>query len=283
VLLVFSSYSYCNEQLQVQYGSTQNAVTPTLQWVMSNVLPQQAGLTVGGVVYRYTTEKEASDDMLVHVQNENARGPGYIFRETDDWSGLPGNTIKKAVPVNDIELSYWGMGSIEVTGEGSVSDASVVYTYQYDPCFDKQSRVDCPGYVDPFAIEQMAIDVVDPLDEDYVQDELDRKATLEDDEQEDKDRKKMESKKRIDQRLEKVLGIVNTTLLAVTSEQKHSELMLLAALPTDYVDQKISGGSYEEKVVLQDGKLPENRNGLRNNLTQQLKHEEMVKLQYNNK
>jgi len=65
---------------------------------MSNVLPQQAGLQVTGVVYQYTAVKDPEDDMIVHVQNQNAQDSGYIFRETDDWSGLPGNTINKLIP-----------------------------------------------------------------------------------------------------------------------------------------------------------------------------------------
>ena len=60
---------------------------------MQNILPQQAGLTVGNVIYRYTAVKNIDDDMLVHVQNENALGTGYIFRETDDWSGLEGLSL----------------------------------------------------------------------------------------------------------------------------------------------------------------------------------------------
>ena len=94
------------------YGSTSNAAAFGLNWVMTNVLPQQAGLTVGNVVYRYTAVKDIDADMLVHVQNENALGDGYIFRETDDWSGLEGNTIYKAIPVGRIGIEYWGDGSI---------------------------------------------------------------------------------------------------------------------------------------------------------------------------
>ena len=75
---------------------------------MQNILPQQAGLTVGSVIYRYTAVKNIEDDMLVHVQNEDALGDGYIFRETDDWSGLEGNNIYKVVPVGAIPLGKMG-------------------------------------------------------------------------------------------------------------------------------------------------------------------------------
>ena len=48
---------------------------------MSQILPQQAGLQVNNVFYRYTTIKDEEDEMVVYVQNENAQGDGYIFRE----------------------------------------------------------------------------------------------------------------------------------------------------------------------------------------------------------
>ena len=59
---------------------------------MVNVMPDVVGLDVTGVYYRYTIGKDPAADALVYVQNENALGSGYIFRETDDWSGLAGNT-----------------------------------------------------------------------------------------------------------------------------------------------------------------------------------------------
>ena len=94
---------------------------------MTNVLPQQAGLQVSNVIYQYTAIKDPDSDMLVHVQNENAQGDGYIFRETDDWSQLPGNTINKIIPVADLPIQLWGNGSIEVEGDGSVTDPTVAY------------------------------------------------------------------------------------------------------------------------------------------------------------
>lgn len=276
--MLCSSYSYSNET-EVVYGSTQNAASNGLMWAMSNVLPQQAGLMVNGVVYRYTTVKDPNDPLLVHVQNENARGNGYIFRETDDWTGLPGNTISKRVSVPNVDISYWGDGSIATEGFGTVNNASVIYTYQYDPCFDPQTRPDCPGYKDPFVVELGEVKVVDPLDDDLIQNELDRKAALDDEDQEDRNRRKMQTKKKLDERLEKALGIVNTSLLAVGAIEKHAELMSMATIPTSYTTQ-LSGGTYEETVVLKDKKLPDNRNGMRNNLAQQLKHQEMINLQY---
>ena len=134
---------------------------------MSNVLPQAAGLQVNNVVYRYTTEKNTEDDMLVHVQNENAQGEGYIFRASDDWSGLPGNTISKAIPVGSIPLDFWGDGSIEVEGFGTVLEPEVYYTYQYLPCNSPQDNPSCEGYIDPLTL--IPEQEIDTNSEEYIQ------------------------------------------------------------------------------------------------------------------
>ena len=278
-MLVCSSYSYSD----TVYGSTSNAATNGYNWVMTNILPQQAGLTVGNVVYRYTTIKNTSDDMVVHVQNENALGEGYIFRSSDDWSGLPGNTINKVVPVNNIDISYWGNGSIQVDGFGTVEDASVIYTYQYDPCFDPQTDPACPGYIAPvdYSLEALVYEE----DQRYIQDELDRKKTLLDDEeeQEEADRKAILAKKRkeSDERLEVLLGIVNTDALSQEQLIKHGQLTATNSLSSSYYTA-IPGGTYQETIALIDSKLPDAKKGLRVNLATQILHQKMVDLQYDN-
>lgn len=264
------------------FGTTGNAASDGYNWVMTNILPQQAGLAVNGVIYQYTTVKNTEDDMVVSVQNENARGSGYIFREVDDWSGIPGNTINKVIPVNNIDISYWGRGSIDWTGTGNVEDAKVIYTYQYDPCFDPQTDPTCPGYIDQFVVDLQSeqVEIVDPLDDDVIQDELDRKGVdTEDDDQEERDNKKMKSEKKIEERLEKILGIVNTTLLAADAVAKHEELISIAAIPTSYYST-IPGGVIDDAPKLADSNLPENKNALRVGLAQQVKHEKLVDLQY---
>jgi len=279
VLLASSSYSYSDNTV---YGSSSNAATNGYNWVMTNILPQQAGLTVGNVVYKYTAVKNTEDDMVVHVQNENALGEGYIFRSSDDWSRLPGNTINKVVPVNDIDISYWGNGSIEVDGFGTVEDASVIYTYQYDPCFDPQSGPDCPGYIAP--VEFDANQVSYEEDRQYIQDELDRKKTLKDEEeQEELDRKTMLAKKRreSDERLEVLLGFVNTNALSQEQLIMHGQLAAMNGLSSSYYTT-IPGGTYQETIALIDSKLPDAKKGLRVNLATQILHQKMVDLQYDN-
>jgi hypothetical protein len=274
-LLAYCSSSYSD----TVYGQTQNAAAAGLTWGMYNVLPQQAGLIVSGVIYRYTTVKNAEDDMIVHVQNENALGSGYIFRSSDDWSGVPGNSINKLVPVNDIPIEYWGMGSIEVEGQGWVEEPVVIYNYSYQPCFDPQSDPTCPGYIDPSIltiIDPMQY-VKDPLEDELIQAELEKKAEEDDENEEEKDRERMEKLEKLES-LEKLLGGVNATIADAIAQAKFAELTAMQ-LPTSYNTQLV-GGVYRETIELQDAKMPSNPSGRRVGLAQQLLHEEMVQSQY---
>lgn len=277
-MLVCCSYSYSEEVFDV----TQNAAINGLNWTMQNVLPQQAGLTVSNVIYRYTAVKQTEDDMLVHVQNQNVDVPGFIFRETDDWSGIPGNTINKVVPVNNIPGELWGDGSIAVEGIGEVTNASVFYSFQFEPCFDPQSDPSCPGYVDPFQVMLEEVKVYDPMDDQLIQDELDRKATLRDEDEEDRQRRRTMEKGKKEDRLEAALSIVNAALLTAEAQAQAAELINMNFIPQSYY-QNIPDNKYEEKTVLLGGNIPDNKKGRRVGFAQQLLHEEMVDSQYNNK
>ena len=272
VLVAYSSYS----SSEIVFGSTNP--TSGYDWVMTNILPQQAGLTVGSVIYRYSVNKVTEDPMLVHVQNENAAGSGYIFRSTDDWSGLPGNTINKAVSVGDIPLESWGAGSIEVEGIGTVEDPTVVYTYRYDNCFDPQSDPTCIGYVAPVNYED-TFSYVDPLSDEFIQAELARKAEIE--EEEEAERKARESEKK-KEKLEELLGGVNTAMLDAQATAQADALFSMNYMPISYYSS-IPGGSYADTLKYQDKQLPSNKKGRRIGLAQQLLHEEMVESQYDSK
>ena len=83
-----------------------------------------------------------------------------------------------------------------------------------------------------------------------------------------------------DERLETLLGIDRkTSEYAVNQTLLHNNLMALKGLPTSYT-YSIDGGEYEDTVVLKDSELPDNRRALRVNLTQDLKHQALVNLQY---
>ena len=248
---------------------------------MVNIMPDVVGLDVTGVYYRYSIGKDPAADALVHVQNENALGDGYIFRETNDWSGLAGNTITKAVPVSNIPLQYWGLGSIEVEGEASISDASVIYTYRVDQCANPQASPSCKDYVAPVpsvttseqdtynALEDDAYQIASKKTDQEYQDE--EQAT--EDQSDDKERKA---------RLERGLA-ASRNALALASGVSQDAILAAMGYTADmdaYYAAELDGGAYADVPMLVDGKLPENQRGLRNGLAQQVLHEQMLAMQY---
>ena len=280
-LLVYCSSSLSSES-DIIYATSNNAANAGLNWVMSNVLPQAAGLQVNNVVYRYTTEKNTEDDMLVHVQNENAQGEGYIFRASDDWSGLPGNTISKAIPVGSIPLDFWGDGSIEVEGFGTVLEPEVYYTYQYLPCNSPQDNPSCEGYVDPLTL--IPEQEIDTNSEEYIQAEIDRKANLqaqkEQEEKEERDKMAKSMEKKVRESLEDMLGLsLGASLQKEQDTLLHNALIATNYLPRNYL-VAIKGGEYPDAEPLKDSKLPDSKKGLRVGLASELKHQQLVDLQY---
>lgn len=248
---------------------------------MANVIPDILGLDISGVFYQYTIDKDPAADALVHVQNENALGDGYIFRETDDWSGLAGNTITKSVSVPNIPLKYWGVGSIEVEGEGTISDASVIYAYRVDQCANPQSSPSCEGYEPP----TVPMTVEEQASYDALEDEAYRIATQKT-EQEYKDEEAAKEDQSDDKerkaRLERGLAASKNALALVNGISQDAILVAMGytAGVDAYYAASIDGGSYADAPMLVDGKLPENRRGLRNGLAQQVLHEQMIDLQY---
>ena len=268
--LVFSgSYSYS----EFEYGTTNNVADNRLNWVMKNVLPDASNLSVNGVFYQYTPVKVKEDAMKVHVQNENALGSGYIFRETDDWTNQVGGIpINKVVGVANIPEAAWGDGSIEVEGTGSVIDTRVIYSYQYDnTCANPIDDPTCPGYND--AIQSVLNSISEPVPYDTTSDVklvLDEKVELEEEEEQDEDR------------LEKALSAVDVGVLdANTIAQDNLLLSLTAGVSVQsYYDKRIQGGVYEDTVDMSTVQMPDNKSGARVSLAQQVKHNEMVAMQY---
>jgi hypothetical protein len=244
---------------------------------MQNVLPQQAGLTISHIVYEYSVEKETQDAMLVHVSNENAINGGYIFRSTDDWTGQPSNTVKKIKPASQLPIQFWGDGSIETEGFGTVSNSSVKYNWRYEPCFDPQSDPACPGYMIPYDLEDILVEPVDPLEDQYIQEQLERQALLE--EEEEFERKERLKKNKRD--MEKLLGGINSKLMSDLALVQEAAYFSINLFPTSYYNV-IDGGTYEDALQLIDAELPDNKEGRRVNYTQQKLHEEMIQSQYDN-
>ena len=248
---------------------------------MPSILPEQAGLRVSDVIYRYTTIKNRSDDMVVSVQNENAIAPGYVFRSIDDWSGLPGNTINRVIPVDLIPLELWGNGSIEIEGEGQVVDPFVVYNYRYDPCFDPQSDPSCPGYIPEFLPQPVnPLDFIyDPLEDDMIVEELERKAPENDEDEKEEDSKRMQALLLEMEKLENLLGGVNAKLENAEAALVYSKLITLSTLPASY-SRQLRGGTYNDVLQYNTKQLPTNLKARRVGLAQELLHQEMVNSQY---
>ena len=264
------------------YGITGNMAGTGHTWGMSAIGPSNnRGLRINGVYYQYTPVKHTEDDMRVHVRNKRIGG-GYIFSETDDWSGLAGGIpITKGFTVDNLPIELWGDGSIDVEGTGSVVDANVVYSYKYNnDCQTPLSDPSCPGYM--AAVLAMADDYdatgYNPLDDKNITGTLEEQAEA--DEIEDEEKEEEDSGK-----LERALSGVDDSILA--SNIIAQDLLMFAMTRSiaidSYYTKKLAGGEYKEKVVLIGGELPDNKRGARVNLAQQLLHTEMVSLQYNQK
>lgn len=293
VVWVFSA-SYCySDSITPYYGSTGNAAAGGYTWGMDSVLPDGTpGLDINTIIYNYTIQKETNDSVDVHVQNKNALGSGYIFRETDEWKpgSLGGTEINKAVPViPGIPRAAWGDGSIEVDGPGSVTDANVIYNYKVNPCYDPQFDPNCPGYTQP-TVEVPEIDLTSIYDATADENvDLDRSVDDEvyDEDSESKSEEELaeeekEEEEERKERLEKALAEANNSVLfaQAVANNKMLESMNLAANINSYYAATIQGGVYNDSVSLVDKQLPENKRGLRNGLAQQLLHEKMIDQQY---
>ena len=208
-------------------------------------------------------------------------------------SGLQGGIgIRKVVPVTPLNRSNWGDGSIEVEGTGTVDNASVIYNYRVDPCYDPQYDPNCSGYETPSVeipeVETVDIDsLYDPLEDDAV---TNATASIEADQYEDEDSKsekerlkeEEEEEKDSKERLEKALAAVDNSVLFAEAfaQDQILQAMNLAINMNPYYSASINGGVYGDTLELKDKELPENNNGLRNGLAQQLLHEKMIDMQY---
>ena len=276
-LVAYSSYSHSDPY---SYGASGSAASSGLSWGMGNVFPNSTGLSINGLIYRYSTVKNPEDDMKVHVSNLNPNGDGYTFRETDDWSGVPGNTITKSFTLNNIPFELWGRGSIEVEGKGEVTNPYVIYNYRIDECFDPQLNPSCPGYKKPMPVIP-EVEVYNALEDNAVVDALD----TEDDFKYDEDGNRIEDEEKEEKPSRIELGLASSqNALTMLKTQGQSDIINLMNSQTNiamYYNAKINGGEYKDKHTLSDKQMPDNKMALRNTLSQQILHEKMIDMQYN--
>lgn len=287
-LVVYSSSCF-SESITPYYGTTGNAASGGHTWSMDTVLPTPPGLDIDTVIYNYTIQKDVNDSVDVHVQNENADGTGYIFRETDEWApgSLGGTEIRKVVPViPNIPRAAWGDGSIEVDGNGTVEDATVIYSYKVDPCYDPQFDPNCPGYqvTVPDIPEFDVSTIYDATEDEYVnlsnEDQIlleQNKETVEEELDEDEEE---EEKRKREYRLAMLADTNAAQLFAENQRIEEMNRAMQIVVNNQYLARTVPGGEYKDSVVLRDSNIDENRKGLRNGLAQQLLHEKMVSMQY---
>ena len=289
LVVCWPSYSYCDSQsIKPYYGYTGNAVSDqALRWSMGSVLPTPPGLDINAVIYNYTIQKETEDHVTVHVQNENANGTGYVFRSTDDWKpgSLGGTEINKVVGVGSVHRSLWGDGSIEVEGNGSISNPSVVYTYTIDPCYDPQYSPNCPGYkVQMPNLPEVSYEIYDATQHANQYEVYDDEQFYEDEESVDKDeaeKEEAEEEKDRAERLEKALAEADNSAMFAQALASSQMLDSLKTVTFDsYYTKALKCGVYNDTVTLNDTQLPDGKSGLRNGLAQQLLHQKMVEMQY---
>ena len=269
------------------FGTTGNVTTGGYTWGMSDWLPNQTGLVINGVYFRYTTIKDPAADLLVTIRNKDNEAVGYIYSRTHDWSGVPGNTIVGYDPLPGILGTRFGMGEIVTEGEGEVVDPTVRYNYKYDTCAEPINDPTCPGFEDALykylldnGLLNQGLDINDPYYDQWVQSQLNREvdvAELDEEEtiqEETIDEENSDLERRLD---------ASTSLAEVAGGNQNAVMAQLATVPQfdAYYTVTIDGGAYPETITLQDSNLPDNRRAL-SNLANDATHRSMVRSQYEN-
>ena len=283
-LVCWAGYSYSNE-LNPYYGFTGNAVNYGNPWVMDSVLPDPSGTSINNVFYTYTPIKETSADFEVDIGNWNADKSGYVWKETDNWDGAPGGiAIIKNVPLPYVHRSQFGDGFLNTRGQGTVEDATVIYSYKVDPCYNPQFDPACPGFIPPKQEEVNVDELYDTVETEVAA--VDSEELYDEDKEEKSDKEKEEDeekeKERSKRRLEKAMSAVDNSAMFAES---FAQAMMLQSMNnavdvSSYQNKTIQGGTYKETVKLEGGNLPDNKSGKRMNWATQKLHEEMVNLQY---
>ena len=282
---VFSHYSWGQDSV---YGVTNNAAANGLNWSMTGVLPDFSSpnvtLQVNGVTYYYVMTKDAEDIAKVYVRNEDAINGGYVFEEIDDWSGLPGNSIQKNFRFTGIPGEQWGQGSMEVEGNGTISDPSMVYSYRMDIttadiiCTNPLSDPTCPGFLDAVYKYVSGVETMKPDEEFYeywlqLQEarkvEVEKEIIIEEDEEEET----LELVLRVDP---KVGGLVDLNRQEDMLRKLNPEPLLIPYYMVEYqglID-------YPDIHIIEDKmQMPDNNRALRQ-LASEAKHYSMVRSQY---
>lgn len=282
---VFSQYSWADSI----YGVTNNAAVNGTNWSMTGVLPDYSSpnvtLQVNGLTYYYVMTKETADVVKVYVRNEDPINGGYVFEEVDDWSGLPGNSIQKNFRFAGIPGEQWGQGSMDIEGNGTISDPSMIYSYRMDIttpdiiCTNPLADPTCPGFLDAVYKYVSTFETMTPDEEFYeywLQLQEARKVEVEEKEEvvieEEEEEESLEWLLRNDP---SVAGLVDL-------QRQEDVLKKLANDPLFepyYLVEYQELIDYPDKHIIESKELPDNNRALRQ-LASEAKHYSMVRSQY---
>ena len=277
LLLFCSSSIYANSYI---YGYTPNVTTNGSTWGMNaSTLGAYGigGMDVSGVIYTYNPIKELADDFVVTVENDKVGG-GFVWQDTEDWSGKNPIRIKKVIPLAYTPLALFGKGRVRTSGTGTVEDLSVIYMYRFDSCFNPQSDPSCSGYVKPKPPPVPKIPDYDATEDESVklaQEETDQDLL------EDEDTDGNEDEEEEDLEIELLLA--NTTN-AITIANELSQAAQMKAINnvtnfTPYYVAVIPDSYYADTITLQGGTIVDNRKALRS-LAQDNLMNQMIEEQY---
>ena len=224
--------------------------TPTLG------VSAETGLDISGVIYNYTAVKDLEDDFTVTVGNEDLDG-GYIWKDTEDWSGKYGIKLRKFIPIAYTPVELFGKGSIATTGTGIVEDASVIYMYRWDLCRNAQNDESCPNYIPPLPVIPK-FEIYDALEDEFVKDAteetdgvgIDKDEEVRETEEEDEEKERLEIAMAA---TENALTIANTA-----SQASLLKTINKATNINSYYVAQISGGVYRDTTSLPGGKIVDN-------------------------
>ena len=250
---------------------------------MNNLLPSQTGLSVEGIFHRYTLTKDATKDSTVSITNKKIGGDGYIYEYTDNWNKIPGGTKVSYDAVPSVLGNLFGDGEIKVTGDGSLSDVTILYHYKFDPCHTPLTDPSCPDFKD--ALYQYLLDnnllnspnVEDPFYNKWVQIQLEEQAEAE--EQEALEAQEEEESEELT--VEEILSVAGAAEKIADPMQQLNMMKQIASIGKLelYYNVVIDGGVYKDNLTLEGGTIEDNVKGLRN-FTQDNVHKSIVRSQY---
>jgi hypothetical protein len=221
----------------------------------------ETGLDISGVIYNYTAVKDLEDDFTVTIQNKDIDG-GYIFQDTEDWSGKYGMKIQKVIPLAYTPIERFGEGGIATTGTGSVENASVLYMYRWDLCRNGQNDENCPNYIQPLPVIPK-FEIYDALEDEFVKDATEETDGVGIDK--DEEVRETEEEEEEKERLEIAMAASENALTIANTASQASLLQRInnATNVSSYYVAQIQGGTYRESIALQGGKIVDNRQALR--------------------